>query len=146
MAGDTVVWPVGAREFVVSARVGRLATASASGAPHVVPVCFAVEDHRVYSVVDAKPKRNPKGLKRLRNVAENASVALLVDHYEDDWSKLVWVMLRGAAALVAGEREHAQALALLRARYPQYREMRLTFSDNPMLRIDIASVTAWRSQ
>jgi hypothetical protein len=79
-------------------------------------------------------------------VAENASVALLVDHYEDDWSKLVWVMLRGAAALVAGEREHAQALALLRARYPQYREMQLTFSDNPMLRIDIASVTAWRSQ
>ena len=75
--------------------MARLATADAGGRPHLVPVVFAVDDDRVYSVVDAKPKRTT-ALRRLANVAENPAVALLVDHYDDaDWDALWWVRAEG---------------------------------------------------
>src|SRR5436305_15028654 len=85
------VTPEEARERFRAARVARLATADAAGRPHLVPIVFAVEGDRVYSVVDAKPKRI-SALRRLRNVRANPAVALLVDHYDDaDWSALWWV-------------------------------------------------------
>ena len=89
--------PAEARERFAAARVARLATADAGGRPHLVPVVFAVEGDRVYSVVDAKPKRTT-ALRRLRNVAENPCVALLVDHYEEDWARAVVGARRGAWA------------------------------------------------
>lgn len=109
------------RERVAAARVGRLATVAAGGAPHLVPFCFVLEGDRLYSAVDRKPKSGRR-LRRLANVAAEPRVAVLVDHYEEDWSRLWWVRLDGRAALLeAGEPEARRALGLLEAKYEQYR-------------------------
>lgn len=111
--------PAEARERFAAARVARLATADAGGRPHLVPVVFIVEDDRIYTVVDAKPKRTTT-LRRLRNVAENPQVALLVDHYEEDWDALWWVRAEGRGRVVEADAPEARrAVELLRARYPQ---------------------------
>jgi len=109
-----------ARERFAAARVARLATADSSGRPHLVPLVFAVDGDRVYSTVDAKPKRTT-ALRRLDNVRENPAVSLLVDHYEDtDWAALWWVRADGLGrVLESGEAEARRAVALLRQRYPQ---------------------------
>ncbi len=133
-----------ARARFAAARVARLATADASGRPHLVPVVFAVDEDRVYSVVDAKPKRTA-ALRRLRNVAENAAVALLVDHYEDcDWDALWWVRAEGVARAldpasgVEAERIEAErAVELLRARYPQQRAV------GAVLAVDVQRWSGW---
>ena len=110
-----------ARARFAAARVARLATADAEGRPHLVPIVFAVQGERVYSAVDAKPKRTT-ALRRLDNVRANSAVALLVDHYDEDWSALWWVRAEGQARVLEGDRAEArEALALLAARYPQQR-------------------------
>ena len=84
------------RRFVESMRVARLATADGGGAPHVVPVCYALLGESLYVTIDEKPKRaGVRAMKRLRNIEENPTVAVVVDRYDDDWSRLAWVMLRG---------------------------------------------------
>ena len=88
------VTPAEARGRFAAARVARLATADATGQPHLVPVTFAVAGDMVYTAVDAKPKRTT-ALRRLANVAANPRVSLLVDHYDDDWSRLWWVRADG---------------------------------------------------
>lgn len=124
------------------ARVGHLATADASAAPHVVPVCFAVVDHTVYVALDDKPKRSSVlGLKRVRNILENPRVALLVDQYDEDWSRLAFVLLHGTARTLEAGDEHARAIVALRARYPQYRAMPL--EQRPMIAIDVERATTW---
>jgi PPOX class probable F420-dependent enzyme len=114
--------PAEARTRFAAARVARLATAGADGRPHLVPVVFAVEDARIYSAVDdVKPKATTR-LKRLSNIAANPAVALLVDHYDDDWTALWWARADGVARLVdPRDAEAARARTLLAARYPQYR-------------------------
>ena len=110
------------QRFLETRRVARLATADARGAPHVVPVCFAVADGTLYVTIDEKPKRRSGApLKRLRNIAENPAVAVVADHYDEDWTRLGWVMLQGRADILSVGAEHARAQALLRARYPQAR-------------------------
>ena len=86
------------RRFLESRKVAHLATADAHGAPYVVPVCFALHENSLYITIDQKPKGNPRSLKRLRNIAENPMVALVADRYDEDWTRLGWVMLRGRAA------------------------------------------------
>ena len=105
--------------FLEQHRVARLATADGDGAPHVVPVCFVVDDGTVYITIDEKPKQSSgRALKRLRNIAANPQVALVVDRYDDeDWSRLGWVMVRGAADILETGAEHAAAQALMQARY-----------------------------
>ena len=111
--------PSEARERFAAARVARLATADASGRPHVVPLVFAVDGDRIYSAVDAKPKRT-HALRRLANVRENPAVSLLVDHYDDDWDALWWVRADGRGrVLEPNQAEARRAIALLRERYPQ---------------------------
>ncbi len=129
--------------FVLAHRVARLATADAAGAPHVVPVCFALDGATLYIGIDGKPKqRDAAGLKRLRNIAANPTIAVVVDRYAEDWSQLGWVMLRGRAdILAAGEAEHAGAQALLLARYAQLRTMRLEAL--PVIALRIARATSW---
>ena len=92
--------------------VARLATADATGRPHVVPICFVVDGDTLYFAVDAKPKRTTD-LKRLRNIAANPAVSVLFDHYEDDWSKLWWVRVDGAARLVVDAAEAGRAIDIL---------------------------------
>jgi PPOX class probable F420-dependent enzyme len=85
-----------------------------------VPLCFALDGDVLYSAVDRKPKRSSR-LKRLENIALHPEVTLLVDHYEEDWSRLWWVRLRGTARVLEGGAEHDRALSLLAEKYEQYR-------------------------
>jgi PPOX class probable F420-dependent enzyme len=129
------------RGFVARARVGHLATADAQGVPHVVPVCFVVAEDTLYITVDQKPKGDPRALKRLRNLAENPAAAVVVDRWDEDWTRLGWVMLRGAGEILDDGAEHDRAQALLRTRYPQYRAMRL--ADLPVIAVRIDRVASW---
>src|SRR5215831_14921714 len=88
------------RRFLAQQRVAHLATADKRAIPHVVPVCFAVLDRTLYITIDEKPKRSGIVLKRLRNIAENPAVAVAVDHYDEDWTRLGWVMLHGHAEIL----------------------------------------------
>ncbi len=131
------------RDFLKRARVARLATADARGAPHLVPVCFVVDGMSLYITVDEKPKRTDIPLKRLRNIQENPAVAVTVDRWDEDWSRLAWVMLRGKAEILAGGAEHADAQALLRGKYQQYRTMAI--EDLPVIAMRIDRVLGWGS-
>lgn len=108
------------RERVQHARVARLATIDPQCRPHVVPICFALDGDTVYTAVDEKPKRS-RDLQRLRNIRAHPRVALLVDEWDEDWSRLWWVRLRGDARILEGGPERGQALELLVAKYEQYR-------------------------
>jgi len=132
-----------ARGFLDRQRLGHLATADASGAPHVIPICFALIDETLYVAIDEKPKMgDPLKLRRLRNIAEAPRVAIVVDVYDDqDWSRLGFVLVRGIARVLTGGAEHARAVAALRAKYAQYRAMAL--EDRPMIAADIERVTTW---
>ena len=130
------------RRFLGAHRVARFASADAAGAPHVLPVCYAVLGDSAYFSIDEKPKRVAASrLKRLRNIAENPQAALVVDRYDEDWSRLGWVMLRGRAEVLTAGEEHAAAQAALRERYPQYRAMRLDAL--PVVAIRIRRASAW---
>jgi PPOX class probable F420-dependent enzyme len=112
-----------ARARFAAAMVARLATVRADGRPHVVPVCFAVDGDTVVSVVDAKPKRSQQ-LRRLDNVRAHGHAALLVDHYDADWSRLWWVRADGDARVIDDGPEHTRAVDLLAEKYEQYRATR----------------------
>ncbi|HEX2151154.1 MAG TPA: TIGR03668 family PPOX class F420-dependent oxidoreductase, partial [Stellaceae bacterium] len=111
------------RRFLYASRVGHLATADRGGVPHVVPVCYAVTEETVYITIDEKPKRRDVPLKRMRNILENPHFSFVVDRWDEDWTRLGWVMLRGAAEILDSGIEHDRAQALLRQRYKQYRTM-----------------------
>jgi PPOX class probable F420-dependent enzyme len=125
------------RERVEAARVGRLATIDDEGRPHLVPICFALDDETLYSAVDEKPKRS-KRLKRLENIRRRPEVTVLVDHYEEDWSQLWWVRLDGTAKVLDEGTEREQALELLGAKYRQYR------TEPPTGPVIAVRIEAWR--
>lgn len=127
------------RRRILESRVARLATADGSSRPHAVPICFAMEGDRLFFAVDAKPKRTTN-LKRLRNIAANPSVSVLFDHYEEDWSKLWWVRVDGAARIVEGGEESARVIDLLAGRYEQYRRARPA---GPVVEIAIERMSGW---
>jgi coenzyme F420-0:L-glutamate ligase / coenzyme F420-1:gamma-L-glutamate ligase len=129
--------------FVERQRVARLATADAHGRPHAIPVCYACDGRSFYIALDAKPKRvAPGALRRVRNILENPRVALIVDHYSEDWSELAYLLVRGTAELLApGSEEHRYAIALLRGRYQQY--VRMPIHEQPAIAIRPLSITAW---
>ncbi len=127
--------------FLEISRVGRLATADAKGVPHLVPVCYAVMGDSAYITVDEKPKRTDIPLKRIRNIQENPAVALTVDRWDEDWSKLAWVMLRGRAEVLDAGDEHDRAQMRLRERYPQYRTMDI--EGLPVIAIRISRISGW---
>jgi len=140
-------WSPEARAFLERHRVGHLATAGADGAPHVIPVCYALDASALYFVADEKPKRGPaRRLQRLVNLRENPRAALVVDDYDEDWTRLAWLLVRGPASVVSAPAMHARALALLRTRYPQYVAMALDDPErNPIVRIEPERVTMWRA-
>ncbi len=127
-------------KFVRAQRVAHLATVDASAQPHAIPVCFAYDGGRFYIAIDAKPKRTTR-LKRLRNIEENARVALVFDRYGEDWSRLGWVLLQGTAGAIEGGSEHERALAALRAKYVQYRSMAL--EGRPVIVVTPERVSSW---
>jgi PPOX class probable F420-dependent enzyme len=129
--------------FAAQSRVARLATVDDTGYPHVVPVCYATDGRAYYSPIDAKPKRTPPSqLKRVRNIRANPRVALLIDHYEEDWARLRFVMVQGRAELLDGGAEWQTARTLLEAKYPQYRGLPLP-PDGPVIKIVPDHVIRW---
>jgi PPOX class probable F420-dependent enzyme len=132
------------REFVAAARLAHLATADAAGAPHNVPLCYWFDGEHIYFAIDEKPKRQTGlALKRMRNIAANPRVALVIDHYEEDWSQLAYVMIRGHARVVEDPEEYLVAMRHLRDKYLQYRGMSMTPEKNPIVKIEPESAHAW---
>ncbi len=134
-------WTAEARERVAHARVARLATVRPDGSPHVVAVTFALDGDTVVTAVDDKPKRT-WALQRLRNIDENPAAGLLVDHYEEDWSRLWWVRLDGTAVVVRDEPRRTALLPPLVAKYVHYRE---SPPAGPVIVLTVRSVTTWRA-
>jgi PPOX class probable F420-dependent enzyme len=130
------------RRFLAQQRIAHLATADRGAVPHVVPVCFAVSADTLYITIDEKPKRRPPtALKRLKNIAENPAVAVIVDRYDEDWTRLGWVMLRGRAEILREGQEHQDAQALLRLRYTQLAAMQI--ATYPVIAVRIERTTSW---
>lgn len=127
-----------ARERFGAARRAHLATSGASG-PHLVPICFALAGEVLYSAVDHKPKTG-RPLRRLDNIRAEPRVSVLTDHYEDDWTRLWWVRADGRARILEGGDERAAALAVLTAKYPQYRAEP---PDGPVLAVDVERWSSW---
>ena len=121
------------------ARSAVLSTVTADGRPHAVPCCFFLKGDVVYSAVDAKPK-STLALRRLDNLATNPAACLLVDCYEDDWSKLWWIRVDGTARVLVDGDERDHALDLLAAKYPQYQATR---PPGPVIAMDIVSWRSW---
>jgi PPOX class probable F420-dependent enzyme len=121
--------------------VAMLATVGATGAPHVVPVVFAVHNDVVYTAVDAKRKSTQR-LRRLANIEANPNVSMLVDHYDDDWTQLWWVRADGAATIHHSGEEMAVGYALLRSKYPQYQRIAL---DGPVVTVQVQRWASWHA-
>jgi PPOX class probable F420-dependent enzyme len=127
------------RDQAEAAPAARLATVDGEGRPHLVPCCFAFDGDVAYSVVDHKPKRS-RALRRLDNIRANPAVCLLVDHYENDWSRLWWVRFDGQARVLDDGPEHTSAIASLCAKYEQYRA---TPPSGTVVAIDVTAVRSW---
>lgn len=126
------------RAFLLRRRLGHLATADASGIPSVVPVCFALDADTLYTALDDKPKltRRPR---RIRDLEENSRAAFIADCYDEDWSRLGWVMIRGPGDILDFGEEFESGCEMVRRRYQQYAGMRLS----PLIAIRIREVRSW---
>ena len=137
------------REYISEHRVGRLATADAGGRPSVIPICYIIHGSNIYSPIDRKPKSvSAHRLKRLRNIAENGNVSLVIDDYSDDWSELAYVQLSGTAEIVEpGEKSGPElklVVKMLRQKYPQYESMDI--DRTPMIKITPTRLRSWRGK
>ena len=128
-----------ARQRFAAAPVARLATVGLAGQPHLVPVTFVLDGDHVYTAVDAKPKTTTN-LRRLRNIGRDPRVAVLADHYEADWDRLWWARADGLASILGEPADRARPLALLAARYPQYR---VNPPAGPVIVIAVERWTGW---
>jgi len=132
----------GALRLIRSARVAHLATADKNGRPHVIPICFVFDGNYFYSPIDEKPKRSaPRKLKRVRNILENPQISLVIDRYDENWTKLAYVLIFGKARVLLSGASHRKAVKLLRRKYLQYRSMAI--DRRPLIVIRPKSVTSW---
>jgi PPOX class probable F420-dependent enzyme len=135
-------WSSNVQIFVQTHRVARLATVDATGRPLALPICYVLDGETLYSPIDAKPKRVPvQRLQRLQNIRANPHVALVIDDYNEDWTQLSYVLLHGTAAVLSEGPEFERAIAALRAKYPQYRDMPI--QDNPMIAVHLTRAVSW---
>jgi PPOX class probable F420-dependent enzyme len=139
--------PAFAAELLRDGRVARLGTADRAGQPLVVPVCYVFDGRRCFSPIDTKPKRvATRALRRLRNIEENPRVSLVVDRYDEDWTRLCWVMVEGRAEILTGGSERADAVDLLQAKYTQYRTLGLDRDAATVIRISAERTMYWKWQ
>jgi PPOX class probable F420-dependent enzyme len=131
--------------FISAGRVGHLGTADDTGQPLVLPICYAFDGESIFSAIDAKPKTaNVERLGRIRNIRENAKVSLVIDRYDEDWTRLRHVIIQGEARLLTEGADFSRAVDLLLAKYPQYRAMGLDREAGLMIRVTPARVTDWQ--
>ena len=126
--------------FVNERRVANLATPGIDASPYVIPICFVYLGGFFYSAIDEKPKSGSQ-LQRLRNIGANPRAALIFDSYDEDWTKLAWVLVRGAASILHDGPEHDAALAALREKYSQYKTME--FAGKPVVKVEPQRVSTW---
>lgn len=137
--------PAFAAELLRDGRVARLGTADGAGQPLVVPVCYVFDGRACFSAIDAKPKRIPSGgLRRVRNIAANPLVSLVVDRYDEDWTRLCWVIVQGRADVLTSGSERAAAVDLLCEKYPQYRALGLDRETATVIRISPERTMCWK--
>ena len=130
------------KQTVALMRVAHLATSDPQGAPHLIPICFHYDGDRFYSVLDQKPKRTAvTNLKRVRNILSNPKVALVIDHWQEEWQGLWYVLVNGTADLLYEGKEQQVAVAALKEKYPQYLTMDL--DDKPVIRITPTNIVRW---
>jgi len=137
--------PVAITRMLRRAKVARLATVDANQHPHLVPICFVFDGKLFHTAVDQKPKRvSAQQLARLRNIQRQPRVALLIDHYEDDWRRLWYVLIRGKAKVLplSARRQRASALRRLRTKYPQYARGMLA-DEATIIQIQPQKFTSW---
>jgi PPOX class probable F420-dependent enzyme len=132
--------PDEARRRLAAARIARLATVRADGAPHLVPIVFAFDGQVARAIADPKPKRG-LDLLRHRNIAANPAVSLLVDAYEESWQAIWWVRADGDGRVVDEGPERDETIRQLRAKYPQYAEWTEPFGAATI--IHVARITSW---
>ena len=136
------------RTFVADARRATLATLDPAGRPRLVPICFVLdpESDVLYTPLDDKPKRSddPMRLARVRDIAERPAVGVLVDRWDEDWSRLAWVRLDGEARLIDAHEAPAGTIDALRGKYPQYASHRL--EDRPLIAVSILGATSWSAR
>jgi len=142
------VLTVAQRAFIESARRAVLATIGHAGRPRLVPICFSLDPGRpvLYSPIDDKPKRtnDPLDLARVRDIGADPRVTVVVDRWDEDWTRLAWLRAEGTAEVLPPGSvglDHAAAVSALRGRYPQYQSHGL--EERPLIRITIEHVTAW---
>ena len=133
------------RALLDRARVAHLATADQYSRPHAVPIVFAVSEGNFYFALDRKPKREDDWhmLRRVRNIETNGRVSIVVDHYDEDWSKLAWVLLEGVATIIETGAERDAAALALAAKYPQYAGAAL--DGRPVVRVVVERTVRWRA-
>jgi len=131
------------RAYLAAARVARLATADADGRPHAVPICFALHDDAIVTPIDEKPKPNdPHALRRVRDIEANPRVAVLVDHYHENWTHLGWLKIHGTATIQDPDHDqHSAAVTALRTKYDQYHDHDL--ETRPIVHVTPGSVHSW---
>jgi PPOX class probable F420-dependent enzyme len=128
--------------FIRAGRVAHLATADGGGQPLVVPICFAFDGKEFFSPIDEKPKRlSPQRLKRLRNIAENSKVSLIIDRYDEDWQRLAYLLITGRAKILLRGARHRRAVLLLREKYSQYE--RMAIDERPIIVITPIRIRNW---
>jgi PPOX class probable F420-dependent enzyme len=134
------------RELLTAGRVGHLATSDQYARPHVVPIVFVWREPVLYTPLDKKPKRDDDwhALRRVRNIETNGRVAIVVDRYGEDWSRLAWVLLEGVATILESGDERDAAAKLLREKYAQYET--LTLEGRPIVRVEVERQAEWSSE
>ena len=134
-------------DFIRSHRVARLATASPQGQPAVVPICYVFDGEHIYTPIDQKPKSVEAGLlRRVRNINDNANIALVIDDYSEDWNELTYVLIIGTAKVMSpgdSPTEHRLAVVSLREKYRQYKSMNI--DDRPIIKISPVRIKRWKS-
>jgi len=132
------------RDLLRESRLGHLATSNRSRVPHVVSICFVFHEGWIYSSIDEKPKRRePEELRRIINIRANPNVCVVIDHYEENWRKLKFIIIHGKAEMIQSGKEHQQAITQLRKKYQQYRSMSL--QTRPIIKISPTRIKTWRS-
>lgn len=130
------------QSFLESKSVAHLATADASGVPHVVPICYTVENSTLHFLLDSKPKTvSPYQLKRVKNISQNPNVSVVVDQYSDNWNELAYVLLRGKAFIMPDFDKSSEVIKSIRSRYPQYNE--ITIEQAILVKVEIENAYTW---